>query len=350
MARPAQPPRYPPGPVLALCGWSGSGKTTLLEKLIPRLKARGLTVALVKNDAHHFVVDQPGKDSDRLFNAGANIVLGSRSQMFSRRHADEQRPLPVLLADLLLDHDLVLVEGHKSTPLPKFWLEGGDRPQPDNLSELLGVLPWDADRASLLMARLEAWLPTAWLRAPVYGGVLVGGKSHRMGREKAGMHLAGKSFLARAEDALAPHVERVVLLGEGSQEATQPETLRLPDAPELAGPLAGLASALRWAPGASWVITACDLPLITPSVIRWLLDQRRPGVWGILPSLSEGKLEPLLALYEGQTAGLLAKLAATGPLAPHRLIEHEKVITVTPPAELAACWHNVNTPADLDEL
>jgi len=107
---------------------------------------------------------------------------------------------------------------------------------------------------------------------------------------------------------------------------------------------------VRWAPGASWVITACDLPLITPSVVAWLLAQRRPGIWGLLPSLEEGKIEPLLAVYEGQTAGLLAELAATGPLAPHRLIEHDKIRTARPPEELAAGWQNINTPRDFDAL
>ncbi len=62
-------------PVLAVCGFSGSGKTTLLETAIPRLVERGLAVAVVKHAAHGFQVDRAGKDSERLFRAGATIVL-----------------------------------------------------------------------------------------------------------------------------------------------------------------------------------------------------------------------------------------------------------------------------------
>ncbi|MDP6460361.1 MAG: molybdopterin-guanine dinucleotide biosynthesis protein MobB, partial [Gemmatimonadota bacterium] len=67
----------PAGPVLAVCGWSGSGKTTLLDRVIPEITARGLSVAALKHDAHGLKVDPRGKDSDRLFRAGADVVAPS---------------------------------------------------------------------------------------------------------------------------------------------------------------------------------------------------------------------------------------------------------------------------------
>ena len=54
-------------PVLAVCGFSGSGKTTLLESVVGELSRRGLSVGVVKHDAHGIQIDRPGKDSDRLF-------------------------------------------------------------------------------------------------------------------------------------------------------------------------------------------------------------------------------------------------------------------------------------------
>ena len=100
-------------PVLALCGLSGSGKTTLLEAAIPSLVQRGLAVAVVKHTSHDFEVDRPGKDSERLFRAGATISLRGPQQQFERRAA--ALPLEVTLARLACDHDLLLVEGHKDT-------------------------------------------------------------------------------------------------------------------------------------------------------------------------------------------------------------------------------------------
>ena len=42
-----------------------------LERLIPKLKARGLKIAIVKHDGHRFEIDHEGKDSDRFTKAGA---------------------------------------------------------------------------------------------------------------------------------------------------------------------------------------------------------------------------------------------------------------------------------------
>ncbi|MDQ7007077.1 MAG: molybdopterin-guanine dinucleotide biosynthesis protein B [Acidobacteriota bacterium] len=348
-----QPPwnAPPAGPVLAICGWSGSGKTTLLEATIPRLRRRGLAVALVKHDSHKFRVDHPGKDSDRLFRAGADVLLGSPEELFARTHGERRRPLPVLLADLLLDHDLVLVEGHKSTPLPKVWLEGSGAPRPGGLEQVLATLAWDSDRPAQLIELLDDFLPRAWNRPPLYGGILVGGRSRRMGQDKAGLEYRGERFVDRVAAALAPHVEQTFLLGAGRSGAGHFPSL--PDPPGIEGPLAGLLAAVRWAPGAAWLIAACDLPLVHSEAAGWLLHQRRPGTWGVLPRLDPAvpeKVEPLFALYEPQTAGLLAALAATGPLAPRRLATHPKIAAPTPPEPLRDAWRNVNTPGDLDAL
>jgi hypothetical protein len=72
--------------VLGICGYSGSGKTTLIESLVPVFRSRGLRVAVVKHDAHTPTVDAPGKDSDRFFRAGADVVLRSPDETFIRRH------------------------------------------------------------------------------------------------------------------------------------------------------------------------------------------------------------------------------------------------------------------------
>ena len=61
--------------IFGFADFSGSGKTTLIEKLIPVLRARGLTVSLIKHAHHGFGVDRPGKDSYRHRKAGCSEVL-----------------------------------------------------------------------------------------------------------------------------------------------------------------------------------------------------------------------------------------------------------------------------------
>ena len=104
-----------------LAGWSGSGKTSLLRRLIPELRARGLSVSTVKHAHHAFDLDQPGKDSHTHRQAGATEVLVTSSARWALMHelrgADEPS-LEALLARMS-PVDLVLVEGFKRVALPK---------------------------------------------------------------------------------------------------------------------------------------------------------------------------------------------------------------------------------------
>jgi molybdopterin-guanine dinucleotide biosynthesis protein B len=104
--------------VIGLAGWSGSGKTTLMRRLIPALRARGLTVSTVKHAHHDFDIDRPGKDSYEHRAAGASEVLVSSANRFAlmREHrGDPEWTLAQLLAKLS-PVDLVIVEGFKRQP------------------------------------------------------------------------------------------------------------------------------------------------------------------------------------------------------------------------------------------
>lgn len=113
-------------PLLGFAAASGTGKTTLLKSLIPLLKAEGLRIGLIKHAHHAFEVDQPGKDSFELRQAGASPVMLSSSH---RRALIIEHPAPFepVLNDELrfLDQsgvDLLLVEGFKREAFPKIEL------------------------------------------------------------------------------------------------------------------------------------------------------------------------------------------------------------------------------------
>jgi molybdenum cofactor guanylyltransferase len=342
-------PLLPPGAVLAVCGWSGSGKTTALRALIPRLVGDGLSVAAVKHDAHGIHVDPRGKDSDHLFEAGADVVLRGPEQSLVRSHGGNDGDLFGALASLLRRYDVVLVEGHKGTPLPKVWMESPDgRPCPEGTTGVLHVLPWGGDRVDRLERLVREWLPEAWREAPVCAGILVGGRSTRMGTPKQLLDWDGRPIVERTVEILATRAERVVFLGDGDVPAGCEEVPRIPDPPGLAGPLAGILGAMRWGPGATWIVAACDQPLVDVAALDWLLAQRHPGTWAVLPVGEHGP-EPLLALYDARARGILEVMAAGGSLAPRDLAGHRRVATPALPAERRAAWLGVNTPAEYEE-
>ncbi|HEU4759779.1 MAG TPA: molybdopterin-guanine dinucleotide biosynthesis protein B [Dehalococcoidia bacterium] len=101
-------------PVVSVVGNSGVGKTTFLEKLIRELKGRGYRLAAIKHDVHNFQVDNPGKDSWRLTQAGSDVVvLSSPHRLALMEEVSEERTLVELVAMVQDRVDLVLTEGYR---------------------------------------------------------------------------------------------------------------------------------------------------------------------------------------------------------------------------------------------
>jgi molybdenum cofactor guanylyltransferase len=348
-------------PVLALCGFSGSGKTTLLESAIPHLVAIGLAIAVVKHDAHGLSIDRLGKDSDRFFRAGATVALRGPSEQAQRRGSFASLTLESTLADLARDHDLILVEGHKDTKLPKLWLSGKENsPPPAEVTDVLQILPWDSERLPLFLKFIDGWLVQAHNLQPLYGGLLVGGKSARMGSPKQLLEFKGRTLAEIAITALSSVLNRgssnsaedddasdrrLAILGAGPIPSSLQNIARLPDPPGLVGPLAGLLAAHRWNPRAAWILAACDHPWLDQSDVQFLVDERKPGTWAIMPRQPDGHPYPTFALFEPQSLQVLERsVLVRGPenVRIAELFDHPRTLIV-PHAKRAL--FNANTPA-----
>ncbi len=122
-------------PILGFSAWSGTGKTTLLRQLIPALKARGLSVSVIKHAHHHFDLDFPGKDSYELRKAGAaQTVICTTTRMAMITEFDQPTDEPELaqiIATLDSDRvDMILVEGYKDVRFPKIELHRAELGKP----------------------------------------------------------------------------------------------------------------------------------------------------------------------------------------------------------------------------
>ncbi len=107
--------------LIGLAGWSGAGKTTLLARVIPELRARGVSVSTIKHAHHKFDIDQPGKDSFVHRQSGAREVLIASANRWALMHELRDEPEWNLheLVGKLSAVDLVVVEGFKSGAHPR---------------------------------------------------------------------------------------------------------------------------------------------------------------------------------------------------------------------------------------
>ncbi|WP_448872303.1 molybdenum cofactor guanylyltransferase [Desulfobulbus propionicus] len=187
------------------------------------------------------------------------------------------------------------------------------------------------------------------LESAVWGCVLIGGKSSRMGVPKHLLFQEGRTWIERTVHVLGQVAEQVIVAGDGELPPTLQTIIRVPDIPGLAGPLAGILAALRAFPLVSWLVAACDQPEIHREALQWLLACREPGVLAVLPDVAgNGRVEPLLAYYDRAIRPVLEEMAASGQLRMNRLQSVPGVKTPRPPRPLHDAWRNFNTPGDLE--
>ena len=107
-------------PVIGFAAYSGTGKTTVMEKVIFRLREKGLRVGVIKHDGHGFEIDHPGKDSYRHAQAGASIVVLTSPSGTAEIKKSEESLRECLRR--IQNVDLILVEGFKNEDIPQIGL------------------------------------------------------------------------------------------------------------------------------------------------------------------------------------------------------------------------------------
>jgi molybdopterin-guanine dinucleotide biosynthesis adapter protein len=128
---PPAAPTTPASPALrskafGIVGTSNTGKTELICRLLEWFSAQGLKVAVLKH-SHHQQLGDDRKDTWRYRQAGAGLVaLAAPGLLQITRASAQEPPLDAILAELAPGYDLILVEGYKTSNLPKIGLAPPD--------------------------------------------------------------------------------------------------------------------------------------------------------------------------------------------------------------------------------
>jgi molybdenum cofactor guanylyltransferase len=192
-------------------------------------------------------------------------------------------------------------------------------------------------------------------RGSVLGVILAGGKSTRMGVDKAFVDLHGRPLIAHAIARLSPQVDSVAISANGDPSRFALFAARvLADAVDDrdAGPLAGVAAALAFAKaqGSALVATApCDAPFAPVDLVARLAKAMMDR--GVAVALAEGPrgLEPLFALWRADRGAALRVYLSQGGRSVRDFIAGQSVARVrfiANPGEDP--FANLNSPAELD--
>ncbi len=183
--------------------------------------------------------------------------------------------------------------------------------------------------------------------------VLAGGESRRMGQDKAALAWQGQTLLEHIVQTAQQAAPLVLVAGRARPAGwALPSVPFLPDARPGEGPLRGLEAALAFSAPVSVLAVACDMPLLSPEALRWLIGQAclsPPGRDG-LAVRNGGQWEPLFSVYFAGCLPRVQERLALGQRSLQRLIESGEFASADAPAWVCAQLINVNTPADLDAL
>ncbi len=180
--------------------------------------------------------------------------------------------------------------------------------------------------------------------------IQAGGRSGRMGRDKALVPLAGRPLITHVLERAAPLGDEVLVTTNSPDEYAFLGLRLVPDERPGDGALAGLQTALRAARHEVVLVLACDLPFLCVPLLEHMLGLAAQAD-AVLPRW-RGELEPLHAVYRRTCLPAVDLALAEGrrrmisflPAIRSTILEEDQVASFDPQG---LTFFNINTPADL---
>jgi molybdopterin-guanine dinucleotide biosynthesis protein A len=175
------------------------------------------------------------------------------------------------------------------------------------------------------------------------GMVLCGGRSRRMGADKALVEVGGTAMAERVARALAAGgCEPVAFVGGDEAGLTRFGRPFHADRWPGEGPLGGVLTALVEHSGGDVVVAACDVPFLDASTVDTLLAAARPTI-DVAVAMTD-RPQPAVAWWSAAARGPIEQAWREGVRSLHAAVERLRAAEV--PVDPDAL-RNVNTPADL---
>lgn len=225
---------------------------------------------------------------------------------------------------------------------------------PDGMNEVPAfVTPFLQPETKIFMLKEEVldFVSTVFEVAPVKALVLLGGKSSRMGEEK-GLIQYHQRTQAEHLIVLFEELGMEVFLSVREEQKEKYVFLNRPFVSDQmigAGPLGGIASAMRAMPQTAFLVVACDLPNVQREHLEFLLKQRTARSFATCyESPLDGGPEPLCSIYEPKAFSALMKVWVNGKSCPRKMLFNR--IAEVLPIQNSSFLLNVNTQEDREKF
>lgn len=190
----------------------------------------------------------------------------------------------------------------------------------------------------------------------VTGIILAGGKSSRLGRDKAWEDVGGQRIIDRVIGALQSSCDEVLIIGdrpERQNELSLPKCIQYrSDELKGRGSIGGLYTGLKAADTLWSLVVACDMPFISRELIRFMLSIISKNRCDAIVPVINGRYQPTHALYNSTCIPFIEKNISSGNFRMDSYFDEiyleeisEDVINSIKGAELS--FFNVNTEDDL---
>ncbi len=187
----------------------------------------------------------------------------------------------------------------------------------------------------------------SWMaeRKPVLNAlILAGGKSTRMGENKATMWYQDTIQIERLTTILQSKVESVFVSCRQDQDI-KTDLPKLYDRVQGAGPLGAITNTFRSFPNQAWLVVACDLPLLDSEVLDQLISSRSVKHTATAFLNEEtGFAEPLITIWEPKSYLRMLQFEALGFTCPRKVLINSNTHLIKP--KDSAKLMNVNTPEE----
>ncbi len=185
-------------------------------------------------------------------------------------------------------------------------------------------------------------------KSTITGIILAGGKSSRMGHDKAMLLYKNKPFIAHSINALKPLVETILIVGDNKQYDPLGYN-RVNDIVKDAGPLSGIVSGLQASATHYNLVVTCDVPLLTTEVLT-LLTNAISNTDAIIQLKTQLHEMPLLAIYPKSCLPVLEKSLFSGNRTIKIALENCTVKNVVVDSSLEKFIENINTKKQFNKL